>query len=201
MECDGCKVRGNLQSSYVHSASSVTSQGNTFISELGQLSDGLNNTSTIGCLFFLSLSPSLRVLSAPCSRNPCGCDRGSSVRSFLFWNLILILRGLRTVRKAGSFWGAGACRVASGNGFCGEPVAGVLLAPMGFHRCAHPAFGSTVSRSMGTGGTIPAFPAPQQPMFTLNSSISACFPEGLTRARGGNPEIRKRGGSGGLVCQ
>jgi hypothetical protein len=57
MECDGCKVRGNLQSSYVHSASSVASQGNTFISELGQLSDGLNNTSTIGCLFFLTLSP------------------------------------------------------------------------------------------------------------------------------------------------
>lgn len=69
-------------------------------------------------------------------------------------------------------------------------MAEVLLAPMGFHRCAHPAFGSTVSRSMGT---IPAFPAPQQPMFTLNSSISACFPEGLTRARGGDPEIRKRG--------
>jgi hypothetical protein len=56
MECDGCKVRGNLQSSYVHSASSVASQENTFISELGQLSDGLNNTSTIGCLFFLTLS-------------------------------------------------------------------------------------------------------------------------------------------------
>src|ERR1700692_3784704 len=107
MECDGCKIRGNLQSSHVHPTSSVASQGNTFISEPGQLSDGLNNTSTIGRLFFRSLSP-----CAHCSVRHVlethavviWCDMGSFLGSFLFWKLIPILRGLR--KEGGIFSGS-----------------------------------------------------------------------------------------------